>query len=193
MKPRLIGGTLLAISCVATVLLSGTGSTLQAQGGREGAEEVYTGTAVSMGGATRYFTLTITGRTPDAEAKQYLQILQSQGQDALLKAIQKNKLGTIQFEGLGRDINVVREKQTEAGRKITIVFERWLQFFELRYGTRSVDYPFTYIELYINAQGKGEGTMIGAARISWDKKKDAIDVENFATYPLRLVNVERRK
>jgi hypothetical protein len=102
-------------------------------------------------------------------------------------------LGTIQFEGLGRDINVVREKQTEAGRKITIVFERWLQFFELRYGTRSVDYPFTYIELYINAQGKGEGTMIGAARISWDKKKDAIDVENFATYPLRLVNVERRK
>ena len=57
---------------------------------------------------------------------------------------------------MGRDLNFILETQTENGRKITILFERWLQMFELRYGTRSQDYPFAYIELFINDNGKGK-------------------------------------
>ena len=53
-------------------------------------------------------------------------------------------------------------------RRIYIVFERWLQFAELRGGYRSLDYPFGYIELNIDpATGNGEGTYIAAARIRW--------------------------
>jgi hypothetical protein len=163
------------------------------------AKEVYTGTAVAIGGGfggnSRPFTLEITGHTPDEEAQQDLQILQTQGQDALMKAIGKTKLGYIAFEGqLGRDLNFVQETDTEDGRKITVLFERWLKMFEVRNGTRSEDYPFTYIELFINDKGKGEGSLIGQARVSMDKRHPGtLDVENFGTYPAKLMGVELRK
>jgi hypothetical protein len=162
-------------------------------------KEVYTGTAVAIGGEfggrSRTFTLELTGHTPDEEAQQDVQILQTQGQDALMKAIGKMKLGYFAFEGqVGRDLNFVQESETEDGRKITVLFERWLKMFEVRNGTRSEDYPFTYIELFINDHGKGEGSLIGAARVSMDKRHTGmLDVENFGTYPARLMGVELRK
>jgi hypothetical protein len=162
-------------------------------------KEVYTGTAVAIGGQfggrSRSFTLEITGNTSAAEAQQDFQILQTQGQDALMKAIGKTKLGYFSFEGqVGRDLNFVQETDTEDGRKIVILFERWLKMFEVRNGTRSEDYPFTYIELYINGNGKGEGSLIGQARVSMDKRHTGtLDVENFGTYPAKLMGVELRK
>jgi hypothetical protein len=162
-------------------------------------KEVYTGTAVAIGGGfggrSRSFTLELTGNTSDAEAQQDFQILQAQGQDALMKAIGKTKLGFFSFEGqVGRDLNFVQETDTEDGRKIVVLFERWLKMFEVRNGTRSEDYPFTYIELFINDKGKGEGSLIGQARVSMDKRHTGmLDVENFGTYPARLMGVELRK
>lgn len=163
-------------------------------------KEVYTGTAVAiggqLGGRSRSFTLEITGRTSDDEAQRDFQILRSDGQDDLMKAIGGKKLGTFAFTGqLGHDLNFVREEQTEEGdRKITILFERWLNFFEVRRGARSQDYPFTYIELYIDEKGKGEGSLIGLARVYFDKKNpNNLDVENFGTYPARLMGVRLHK
>ena len=109
-----------------------------------------------------------------------------------MKSISKNKRGTIQIgNGLGHDINAVWVSEDEEGRKITILFERWLNFGELRRGARSVDYPFTYIELFVDDKGKGDGTMIPAARIRYKKGK-TIEVENFGIYPAKLTNVKRR-
>jgi len=159
-------------------------------------KETYTGTIVGiggrLGGVTRPFTLTIEGHTSNEDAERNISILRSDGQDALLKAIRKQKLGRFSVDGsVGRDINVVREHRTESGRKITIVFERWLEMFEVRYGTRSENYPFTYIEMYIGDNGKGEGTLIPAARIYFDKKEEnTIAIENFGIYPARLSNIQ---
>jgi hypothetical protein len=160
-------------------------------------KEFYTGTAVDIGGGgrSRTFTLEITGQTADADAQHDKQILQTQGQDALMKAIGKQKLGDFAFEGqLGRDLNYVQETDTQDGRKIVILFERWLKMFEVRNGTRSEDYPFTYIELFIDNNGKGQGSMIGAARASLDRRHPGtLDVENFGTFPAKLMGVELRK
>ena len=160
-------------------------------------KELYTGTAVDIGGGgrSRSFTLEITSHTSDAEAQQDQQILQTQGQDALMKAIGKQKLGYFAFEGqLGRDLNYVQETDTEDGRKVVILFERWLKMFEVRNGTRSEDYPFTYIELFIDNNGKGQGSMIGAAKASIDKRHPGtLEVENFGTFPAKLMGVELRK
>jgi len=160
--------------------------------------EVYTGTAVAiggaLGGASRGFTLEITSYTPPEEVQQDLETLRTQGQDGLYKAIEKKKLGNFAFTGdVGRDVNFVTQTDMEEGRKITILFERWLKFFELRRGTRSVDYPFTYVELFMEGR-KGEGSLIGAAKVYLDKKHPStLDVENFGTYPARLMGVELRR
>ena len=168
------------------------------------ARETYTGTVVSYGTGfntrtvTRTFTLTIDGKTSDSQAQEYLGILQSGGQDDLLKAISKQEVGRFSIgSNVGVDVNVAYETVSGGQRRIHIVFERWMQFAELRGGYRSVDYPFGYIELNIDdATGKGDGTYIAAAQIRWrkDKRSDQyqVEIENFATYPARLMGVVRR-
>lgn len=184
--------TLTLLACV-TVLSPGY---LQHRAAERETKETYTGTIVGiggrLGGVTRPFTLTIEGHTSNEDADRFASILMSEGQDGLLKAIRKQKLGRFSVDGnVGRDINVVREHSTENGRKITMVFERWLEMFEVRYGTRSENYPFTYIEMYIGDNGKGEGTLIPAARIYFDKKEaNTIAIENFGIYPARLSNIQ---
>jgi len=166
--------------------------------------ETYTGTVLSYGTGlntrtvTRTFTLIINGTTSDAEADENLNILQSGGQDDLLKTIRKQELGRFSIgANVGIDINVVRENVSNGQRRIFIVFERWTQFAELRGGYRSLDYPFGVIELTIDEKtGKGEGTYIAAAQIRWRKDKKSgdysVEIENFATYPAKLMGVVRR-
>ena len=167
------------------------------------ARETYTGTVLSYGTGfntrtvTRQFTLRIDGQTSDQEAQEYLGILQSGGQDDALKAIKKKELGRFSLVGnVGVPINVVRESVSNGQRRIFIVFERWTQFAEYRGGYRSLDYPFGVIELTIDeATGKGEGTYIAAAQIRWRQNKRTneyeVEIENFATYPARLLSVQR--
>jgi len=161
-------------------------------------KEVYTGSVVAVagqfGGASRPFTLEVTGYTPNDEAQQEFEILRTQGQDDFMKAISHKKLGSFSLDGqVGRDLRFVQETRTEKGRRITIVFERWLRMFEVQYGTRSQDYPFTYIELFVNDDGKGEGSVVGLAKLSFDKKNPStLDIENYGTYAAKLIGVELR-
>jgi hypothetical protein len=76
----------------------------------------------------------------------------------------------------------------DGGRRITVLYERWLQIAELRYGTRSQDYPIGYAEIYLNRNGKGEGTLIPAARVRL-KGGNTWEVEDFGTFPARLLNL----
>jgi hypothetical protein len=206
MKTRISFGLLVTLGLLLMVIAATLPSTAHGEDkskknakGKTSTKEVYTGTAVVIGGGaggrSRTFTLEITNQTSDAEAQQDQQILQTQGQDALMKAVGKQKLGYFSFEGqLGRDLNYVQETDTEDGRKIVILFERWLKMFAVRNGTRSEDYPFTYIELFIDSNGKGGGSMIGAAKVSMDQKHPGtLDVENFGTFPAKLMGVELRK
>lgn len=167
----------------------------------QSAKETYTGTILSYGSgintrmATSNFTLSINGYTSDEQATQFLKLLQDGGQTDLLDGIRNENLGTFSVNGnLARTINVVRIRQIDGKTRIHVAFERWMQFAELRGGYRSLDHPFTYIDLIIDpVTGKGEGTYIGAAQIRWKKDKDAtgyhVEIEDFATFPARLLNV----
>ncbi len=164
-------------------------------------DETFTGTLVSIGSGrntrnvTTNFSLNITGRTADAEAQRFLGLLQNDGQDALQKELGKEDLGRFSVgPNVGVRINGVRENIVDGKRRILVVFERWTQFAEFRGGYRSLDYPFGVVELHIDpATGKGDGTYIAAARIRWrDRNKEGrqeIEIENFATFPARLLGV----
>jgi hypothetical protein len=191
--------SLLFLSCLATQ--SALAQTKEAGAGNT-TKEVYTGSVIRVGGrgsgASSTFNLTITGQTSDEDLQRLLNVLAEEKQDGLLKVAAKEKKGFFSIGGqVGRDLNFVRETETEEGeKKIVIVFERWLKFAEVRYGYRSEDYPFAMIELFIDSKGKGEGTFIEAAKIRWvtDKKtgKPHVEIENFGTYPAKLMGVMRR-
>ena len=164
----------------------------------------FTGTAVIYGSGfntrtiTRTFTLTVKGKTSEADAERYLSVLQKGGQDALRSAIENNDLGRFALSGsLGRQLNAVAVDQVDGKTRIRAVFERWIGFVELRYGYRSVDYPFGYVEVLIDpATGKGSGTIIPAAQIRFKKArdggKDTVAIEDFGTFPGRLMGVVMR-
>ncbi|HEV2905082.1 MAG TPA: hypothetical protein VGW32_08550 [Pyrinomonadaceae bacterium] len=160
------------------------------------ARENYTGTMVGIGGrrsVTRTFTLAITGRSSNAEVGRDVALLAEAGQDALLTAIRDRDLGHFSLGGqLGRRLNFVTETTLANGdRKLMILFERWMDIYELRYGSRSLDYPFGYVELIVDRNGRGEGTFIPAARVRFNSRNE-IEVENFGIYPARLFGVRRR-
>ena len=184
---------------LASFLMSGAAANVSAQ-----SKETYTGTVLSYGSGfntrnrTGTFTLNIAGTTSDSLAQEYLNTLQSGGQDDVLNLIKKEELGRFSIGGnVGVPLNVVRESVEGGSRKIFIVFERWTQFAEYRGGYRSLDYPFGVIELTIDERtGKGEGTYIAAAQIRWKKDKKSnqyqVEIENFATYPAKLMGVSLR-
>lgn len=169
----------------------------------EAKPEIYTGTVFgiggSLGGTSRTFTLTISGYTSDEDYQRYSDELKEFKQDGLLKAIRKDKKGWVAVSGqTAHDINVIRTSPAENGkRKVTILFERWIQMYEVRQGTRSVDYPFAFGEFFVDEKGKGEGTFIPMAKIRYkvDKKtgKKEIDLENFGAYPARVILEKRDK
>lgn len=158
--------------------------------------ETYTGTMVGvggrLGGVSRPFTLTIDRRTSDSDVARAVAILSEGGQDALLENVRRERLGRFSLSGqVGRELNFVTETTLPNGeRKIMIIFERWMNLYELRAGARSTDYPFGYVELILDRSGRGTGTFIPAARIRFNHNQ--VEVENFGTFPARLFGVRPR-
>jgi hypothetical protein len=172
--------------------------------GQKGSTETYTGTVISYGTGlntrttTSTFTLNIDSLTPDDQAQRFLGLLQEGGQNVLLRELSKENRGNFSVGArLGRRLNAIRENIEDRKKRIFIVFERWMEFGEIRGGYRSIDYPFGVIELYIDPRtGKGEGTYIAAAKIRWTQDKKSgqyqVEIENFATFPAKLVGVMLR-
>lgn len=156
---------------------------------------ILTGTVITYGTGfntrtqTRNFTLRIKGETSDTDAQRLVGILQARGQDKLLDEIRHNDLGTLSLGGnVGQTINAVRIEHVGDTIRLRAVLARWLGFGELRGGYRSLDYPFSYIELRIDPRtGKGDGTFFSAAQIKF--KNNDIQIEDFGTFPGKMLNV----
>ena len=55
---------------------------------------------------------------------------------------------------------------------------------------RTVDYPITLIEIRVDKDGNGEGKMAVATKISFKKKENQLELENYSSEPVRLNNVK---
>jgi hypothetical protein len=164
----------------------------------------FTGTAVIYGSGfntrtiSRPFTMTVNGRTSATEAARYLNTLQSGGQDDLLRELNRNDLGRFSLSGsVGQPLSAVIVDEDNGSTRIRAVFQRWMGFGELRYGLRSTDYPFGYVEIRVDPRtGQGEGTIIPAARIRFRNARnggaDQVEIEDFGTFPGRLMGVRMR-
>ena len=123
-------------------------------------------------------------------------------QDALLRELQKQpKRGRIwapQWKGpdpwnarLGWDIRYAhQEPLPEGGRRVVLGTDRYIAFWEARNQGRTVDYPFTLIQIEVDRHGRGQGKMSVATRISFDKDKQVLELENYASEPVRLNDVK---
>ena len=149
-----------------------------------------TGGGIGPAGLTQ-FTIRIDQYTSDEETLRLLHVLAEEGVRKLEDELIKAQRGRFQLQSeLGHDIGVARSFQLDdGGRLVRIVAARALFLFETFEATRSRDYPFGVIELHLDKEGKGDGRVIAAARISFNNDNQ-LEVESFGLEPYRILSVE---
>jgi len=161
----------------------------------EAYDAVAMGVGGSMGGKTVSFQFKIDQFTPDEQVDGLAALLKKDGQSALRGALEKLDVGRIRPDtGVGNDIAVARKRKDGANTVITIVTARIMNFGELYRSGRSVDYPFGYLQVKLNAEGKGSGKIFPAASIRFNKKKGHFEIESYGNSEyIRAVNVRPQK
>ncbi len=112
------------------------------------------------------------------------------GSDALVRALEKTpRVGSFRINaGLGYDVQFAQvTADPDGGERILAVAARRMAFGEVANMTRSSQYPLTVIELHVNKDGEGSGTMWPVARINyWDLQTRSIIVDNYTWQPIQL-------
>ncbi len=151
-------------------------------------------TAAGVRPATTSVTFTVTRWSTDQERETLVTTLMERGPDATLDALRKMpRAGSIApAAGVGFDIHFARRiVSPDKSERIVLVTDRQMGLWERRAGARSVDYPFTLVELHLGPNGKGEGKASVATQITVDKDSKTIVLENYADQPVLLQSVER--
>lgn len=124
-----------------------------------------------------------------------------QGQDDLLKVLQRMPShGRMRFPSwqgpdpfkalLGWDLRyTAQDPLPDGGRRIVAALDRYMSIWEVRNQPRTVNYPFTFIEIRVNKNGEGDGKMSIATKMNFDRRNKVIELENYASEAVRLQNV----
>jgi hypothetical protein len=138
------------------------------------------------------------------ERQQLIATMVTKGGDALLRELQRmpshGRMSFPSWQGpdpmnarLGWDVHYAWQSPLpEGGRRIVMALDRYITFWEARNRPRSIDYPFTLIEMRVNKDGEGEGKMSIATKIKFDKENNVIELETYASEPVRLQNVRMK-
>ncbi|HEV7509862.1 MAG TPA: hypothetical protein VGS07_33625 [Thermoanaerobaculia bacterium] len=151
----------------------------------------FVGTIVNMeGGGTAPVVIHIDHYSSDQEIANLKGILASKGPDGLRDALWDLEAGYIRVKGgLGYPVAAARSKpDAGGGRVIRLMIDRPLSFREEANSLRSADYPFSYVELHLDAGGKGDGKFIAAAKVTLDAN-NTVDIESLGVQPFKLLDV----
>jgi hypothetical protein len=162
-------------------------------------KEKFTGFAINMnsGPKTAVLDFTITRWSTDEERAQLLAIVKENKNPTakLLKALQKlPKVGYIRTtQSLAWDLHYARETPLdEGGRSIVLATDRPIGFWEARNQPRSIDYPFTILEMHLDKNDEGSGKILPGTKIYIDKKGNLV-LENYGQQPVRFNEIRRQK
>ena len=176
----------LAIACGLTMA-----SQAAAQGDRFSATATNMSTAGPQG-VLGPVDIIINRYSTEDERNRFLAVLAERGPDGLLEVFRSSKsIGRLAAPGrLGYEIRYAAKTPAEdGGYRVVIATDRLMSFFEVRNQPRTVDYPFTVVQLNIGPDGQGEGRASIYARITTDKRNNTIVLEDFGSQPVTLMNV----
>jgi hypothetical protein len=88
--------------------------------------------------------------------------------------------------GTANTIRIFEKQETEKGRRIVAVADRYQDISALQFGGPLTDYPFTCVELHLDESGKGEGILIPFAKITFSKEGKLV-IENYSAKPVPLM------
>jgi hypothetical protein len=182
---------------IALALCWPVSAAAQAQSDRT--PEAFTAIAISAGGP---LSSPVAGRleiiierwSTDAERQRLLGSLK-RGQDATLDVMRSLRaVGSVRTPGnLAWDLRYAHQVPGEdGGRHIYLATDRPVSAAEAVARPRTIEYPFTFIELRVNDAGEGEGRLSQAMRIRASADGRYVHLENYASEPIALNEVRRR-
>ncbi|HEX6185799.1 MAG TPA: hypothetical protein VFZ44_18055 [Pyrinomonadaceae bacterium] len=164
-----------------------------ARAARQASRMYVQGQVIGIGGRraglNRPFTLLVNSYTSADDVERLNQALRGGGQEELLRVLSRLNAGRISIgNNVGVRANaVISTPSAEGGTKLTVLYERNVNIYELRAGARSQDYRFGYAEIFLDNRGRGEGTFIPAAKVKLEG--DTWVVEDFGEFPARLMGL----
>ena len=166
-------------------------------------KESFTGFAINLnsGPSTQTVDFTVDRWSSDAQRDQLLGILQQEkdvtrANEKLLSALQKlPKVGYIRTPNtLAWDLRYARQTALpEGGRRIVLATDRPIGFREAANRTRTMDYPFTIVQVELDKNDRGTGKILAGTKIYIDKKTKDLVLENYAQQPIRFNEIKKVK
>jgi hypothetical protein len=188
--PRLIRYTSSAVAIGSAALL-----TLGLSAQTMGSPERYTAAAININnGRADNIDITVNRWSTDKQRDALMSVAKQKGPEKLLDALQGMPvMGHFGAPGsLSWDIHFARKMPLpDGGERVVLITDRRIGFWEAANQPRSIDYPFTFIDIRLNRDGEGEGKMSVATKVIYDKKDNMISLENFQTSPVLLNSVRR--
>jgi hypothetical protein len=187
MKKKLSALTAACVVAVGLVVMAQT----------NGVPERFTAMAVNMNnGGSGTIEIVVNRWSTDAERTKLMTTLANKGPEKLLDVLQDlPRVGYFRLNGgLGYDIHFARDtKGEDGGEQVVLATDRRIGFWEAANQPRSIDYPFTIVELHLNSDGQGEGKLSLATKVTMDKTRSTITLENYETQPVLLQSVKRER
>jgi hypothetical protein len=187
---------LAALAAVLAVALNWT-SVTRAQTPSNTPKEEFIANAVNLSNVGRpgasQIEITINRYTSDEARDRLMTVFREKGPEALLKELQKEPpVGSIRTPGsLAYDLRYARELPgADGGRRIVLATDRPIGFREAANSSRTLDYPFTLIEMRLDKEGKGEGKLNIAAKLTLND--NVLVIEDYGTQPVMLTEVRKR-
>jgi hypothetical protein len=160
-----------------------------------GQPEEFTAVAIqnnNLGSGADRVIIRVTRWSSEAERARLAAALQKSPETLLDQLHDQRPVGTIRTpDSIGYDLRYAHQEPGEdGGRRIVIATDRPIGFWEARDQPRSIDYPFTVIQIEIDKTGEGKGTLSYATKVM--PRGNLIVLENFATAPIMLRDIEAK-
>jgi hypothetical protein len=136
----------------------------------------------------------VTRWSTDDERARLIETLQKKGPEQLLDELKEMRsVGTIRTpDSLAYDLRYAHQRPgADGGRQIVLATDRPIGFWEAVHQPRSIQYPFTVIQMQMGPDGKGKGTLSYATKIV--ANRDVVELENFDTQPVMLTEITAQK
>jgi hypothetical protein len=187
--------SLALLGCVSITLLSAANPRTSAQ--TLGEPEDFTAVAIvnnNLASGAGTVLIHISRWSTDMERTRLIETLQKKGPDQLLDELEDmQSVGTIRTpDTLAYDLRYAHQQPgADGGRQIVLATDRPIGFWEAVHRPRTIQYPFTVIQMQMGTDGKGKGTLSIATKIV--AHKNVVELENFATQPVMLTEITSKK
>ncbi len=176
---------------IAFLLLTAAPAVATTTRGTAQAPEDFTGVLLLDGGAkTVPLTLHVDAFSTPREIKALARALGDDGQRAVVARLAETKArGWIRVgDVVGFEVPIIRSFTTDKGTRIFAVLDRPFPLWEQLHGTRSPDYPYGLLELKLNLDGNGQGSLEAAGRAMFTDDGDVVMLD-YGAKPYTVIGV----